>query len=47
MGKDCVNEIFESLQSNTSRVDCFELYGLVVKVFLSTFSALLIYFLLH
>ena len=47
MGNDYVNGMFESLQSNKSRVDCSELFGLVVKVSLSTFTTLLIFFLFH
>ena len=38
MGNDCVNAMFESLQSNKSKVDCFELFGLAIKVSLSTFA---------
>ena len=38
MDNDYVNAIFESLQSNKSRVDCSELFGLVIKVSLSTFA---------
>ena len=38
MGNDYVNAMFESLQSNKSRVDCSGLYGLIVKVSLSTFA---------
>ena len=34
--------MFESLQSNKTRVDCYELFGLVIKVCLSTFAILLI-----
>ena len=30
MGNDYVNAMFESLQNNKSRVDCSELFGLVI-----------------
>jgi len=40
MGKDYVNAMFESLQSNKSRIYYSELFGLVIKVSLSTFATL-------
>ena len=42
MYNDYVNAMFESLQSNKSRVDCSELFDFVIKVSLSTFATSLI-----
>ena len=42
MGKDSVDAMFVSLQSNKSRVDGYELFGLVTNVSLSTVATLLI-----
>ena len=38
MVKDCVNAMFESLQTSESRVNCSELFGLVINVSLLTFA---------
>ena len=43
MGSDYVNAMFESLQSNKNRINCSELFGLVIQVSLSTFATLLIF----
>ena len=32
MGNDYVNAIFDSMQSNKRKVDCSDLFGLVIKV---------------
>ena len=42
MDNDYVNAMFESLQSNNSREDCSELFGLVINVSLSTFATSLV-----
>ncbi len=44
MDNDYVNGMFESLQSNKSRVDCSELFGLVTNVSLSPFATFNLYY---
>ena len=47
MDNDYVNAMFKLLQNNKSRVDCSELFGLVIKVSLSTFATFLNTFLFN